>query len=181
MTPQRLTPIDILHLSFRRQFRGYALQEVEEFRRRVSEELDIVLAESADLKDRLRNAEKELAHYRALEGAMHEALIMAQKSADEIRASARSNADAQLQDAHTRVGEMHQKLDMMCTERRRIICDLRATLNAQMLWLDRELEQETTMPEVYSNRYSERETSSHQNIYTPFGTELFNQESARAA
>ncbi len=183
MTPQRLTPIDILHLAFRRKWRGYAVQEIEDFRRHVAEELDIVLAESAEMRDRLRIADKELAHYRGLEGAMHEALIMAQKSADEIRNAARSSAEAHMQEANNRVGEAHQKLDMMCSERRRIICDLRATLNAQMLWLDRELEQEMGTQEVYSNRNSEREALPFpaSESYTPYGAEPFYHGSARAA
>ncbi len=141
MTP-RLTPIDILHLSFRRKISGYAVQEVEDFRRQAAEELEVVLTNCAELRDRLHANERELQHYKGLESAMHEALVMAQKSADEIRKSAKTTADAHIQDAGHRMADMQQKVDLMRTERRRIICDLRATLNAQMVWLDRELDVE---------------------------------------
>ncbi len=143
MTAPRLTTVDIVHHRFRHKLSGYAPQEVDDFLRDVASAMEAAMTECAGLRDRLNSAERELAHYRGLETAMHEALIMAQRSADEIRASARASADSQMQDAHARVSEMNQKLDSLRSERRRIICDLRATLNAQVTWLDKELDTET--------------------------------------
>lgn len=142
MSQPRLTTIEIVHHRFRHRLNGYAPQEVDDFLREVGSAMEGVMTECAGLRDKLQSAERELAHYRGLETAMHEALIMAQKSADEIRVSARATADSQMQDAQSRVAEMNQKLDQLRSERRRIICDLRSTLNAQMAWLDRELDSE---------------------------------------
>ncbi|GDX39968.1 hypothetical protein LBMAG21_02600 [Armatimonadota bacterium] len=143
MIAPHFTTVDIVHHHFRHKLNGYAPQEVDDYLREVGSAMETVMSECAGLRDRLNSAERELNHYRSLEKAMHEALILAQKSADEIRASARTTADSQLQDAHSRVADMNQKLDSLRSERRRIICDLRATLNAQVTWLDRELDAET--------------------------------------
>ncbi len=143
MTPPRITSVEIVHRHFKHKINGYAPQEVDDFLREVASTLDSVLTECSTLRDKLTASEREIAQYRNLETAMHEALIMAQKSADEIRNSARATAESQLHDAQSRVAELNQKLDTLRSERRRIICDLRSTLNAQMIWLDRELDAET--------------------------------------
>src|SRR5207244_12796241 len=43
--PRRLTPIDVQQQQFRRSFRGYDEQEVDDFLDRVTEELSLLLEE----------------------------------------------------------------------------------------------------------------------------------------
>ena len=50
---QRLTPVDILNLRFRRRLRGYAIGEVDEFVRRVATDMETLLAENASQRDRI--------------------------------------------------------------------------------------------------------------------------------
>ncbi len=83
---QRLTPVDILNLRFRRKIRGYAPAEVDELLRRVAADLEHALAEGATLRERLTVMERELTQYRTMEATLRDALVLAQKAADQTRA-----------------------------------------------------------------------------------------------
>ncbi len=148
---QRLTPVDILNLRFSRRVRGYAIPEVDDFVRRVAADLEAALAECAAQRERLLAQERELAQYHEIEATLRDALILAQKAADETRAAARQQADLLLHDAqsraremdaqaHRRLAETDQHIERLTQERRRLARELRARLTAQLAWLDEEME-----------------------------------------
>lgn len=145
----RLTPVDILNLRFRRLPAGYAVVEVDEFVRRVAGDMEALLTEAAVQRERLSGLERELAQYRAMEVALRDSLVMAQQAADETRASARLQAEAQLQEAKTRVREMESQaqarleeanahVEQIRQEHRNLVRDLRLRLNGHLAWLDEE-------------------------------------------
>jgi cell division initiation protein len=136
---ERLTPVDILNLRFRRSVRGYAVAEVDDFVRHVAADMEAVLAESAALRERIGAQEREIAQFRTLETTMRDALVLAQKAADEVRAAAHTQASAQIQEAQTRVAEMSARVDALRQERRRLARDMRAQLAAYLDWLTAEL------------------------------------------
>ena len=136
---QRLTPVDILNLRFRRSIRGYAVAEVDDFVRRVAADMEAVLAESAALRERIDAQEREIAQFRTLEATMRDALVLAQKAADETRAAAHAQANAQIQEAQAHVAEMSAKVEALRQERRRLARDMRAQLAAHLDWLTSEL------------------------------------------
>src|SRR5579871_4415734 len=103
---QRLTPVDILNQRFSRRVSGYAIPEVDDFVRRVAADLEAALTECAAQRERLLAQERELTQYHEIEATLRDALILAQKAADETRATARQQADLLLHDAQSRVREM---------------------------------------------------------------------------
>src|SRR5579871_4194617 len=107
---QRLTPIDILNLRFRRSLRGYSVADVDDFVRRVAGDLEAVLTEYAAQKERLGVQERELAQYHAMEATLRDALVLAQKTADETRAAAHARAEASLHEAQARVRDMDAQM-----------------------------------------------------------------------
>jgi cell division initiation protein len=148
---QRLTPVDILNLRFNRRVSGYAIAEVDDFVRRVAADMEAALADSAALKERLLSLERELAQYREIESTLRDALVLAQKAADDARTTARQQADLLLHEAQSRVREMDaqahrrlsetdQRIERLQQERRRIVRDMRSRLTAQLAWLDEEME-----------------------------------------
>lgn len=150
---QRLTPVDILNLHFRRGVRGYAVAEVDDFVRRVAADMEAALAENAAQRDRIAALEREIAQFRSLETTMRDALVMAQKAADETRAAAHAQAEAQMQEAQARARDMDSRLqarvaeltgqmESLRRERRRFAREMRAQLSAQLHWLTEELEGE---------------------------------------
>jgi len=136
---QRLTPVDILNLHFRRSLRGYAVAEVDDFVRRAAADMEAALAENAALRERIGALEREISQFRSLETTMRDALVLAQKAADETRAAAHAQAQAQIQEAQARVTEMAAQVEALRRERRRLARDMRAQLSAHLDWLTGEL------------------------------------------
>jgi DivIVA domain-containing protein len=95
----RLTPLDVRTQQFVRSFRGYDRPQVDEFMRRVSEELDRLLRDSAQHEERLRSAQEQLRVYRDRERAMNEALVAAQQLRTETREQATREAEQLLREA----------------------------------------------------------------------------------
>jgi len=84
-----LTPLDVRTQQFSGALRGYDRAQVDEFLRRVSEELDHLLRERAQHGERLRSAQEQLRVFRERERAMNEALVAAQQ----LRADSQQQAD----------------------------------------------------------------------------------------
>ena len=97
----RLTPLDVRTQQFVRSFRGYDPPQVDEFMRRLSEELDRLLRENAQHEERLRSAQEQLRVYRDRERAMNEALIAAQLLRTETRDQAEREAEQLLREARS--------------------------------------------------------------------------------
>src|SRR5689334_13694003 len=107
---QRLTPVDILNVRFKRSPVGYSIPEVDDFVRRVAADMEALLTEAAVQREKLQSQERELAQYRAIEVTLRDALVLAQKAADETRASARLQAEALLQDAQARAHDIEARM-----------------------------------------------------------------------
>lgn len=135
-----LTPVDILNMRFRRRLRGYAFADVDEFVRQTATELERVLAENAQLKEKLTATEREIGQYRALESTMKDALILAQKAADETRAAAHAQATAKQRETETHIQQASGQIQRLQEERRRFAREMHARLTAQMQWLAEELD-----------------------------------------
>src|SRR5579883_1556002 len=90
---QKITPIDIQHKSFKKALQGYDRTEVDQFLDEIIETLEddaqhiaALQAEVADLKDRI-------SHFKAMEESLQNTLVLAQRTADEVKAAAHKEAD----------------------------------------------------------------------------------------
>ena len=88
-----LTPMEIHDHQFKKSFRGYNENEVDDFLDKVVDDFERLLRENERLKNQLNANETELEHYRKLEKTMNDTLLVAQRTADEVISSARKNAD----------------------------------------------------------------------------------------
>ena len=66
-----LTPIDIHNKEFKRSFRGYNEDEIDDFLDQVVNDYEMLYRENRQLKDRLALSEKELDQYHQLGGERH--------------------------------------------------------------------------------------------------------------
>src|SRR5579862_9957232 len=90
---QKVTIIDIQHKSFKKALQGYDRTEVDSFLDEIIETLEdegqaraALEAEIADLRDRV-------SHFKAMEESLQNTLVLAQRTADETKASAHKEAD----------------------------------------------------------------------------------------
>src|SRR3954451_22770499 len=93
-----LTPLDVRSQEFARALRGYDRAQVDEFKLAISEELDRLLRERAQLDERLRSAQEQLRAYQERERAMNEALVAAQQLRVDSREQAEREAELVLRE-----------------------------------------------------------------------------------
>jgi cell division initiation protein len=95
----KITPMDIQRQAFARRFRGLDPDEVRGYLTLVSEELAAVERERSELEQQVKHMEGLLEEHRQREGILKSTLLTAQKASDDIRESARREAEAQIKEA----------------------------------------------------------------------------------
>lgn len=102
-----LTSLDVVNQSFKKSMRGYDPAEVDEFLDSVAETLQIYAQKNKEMERELETRAENLAEYEKTKSVLHEALLMAQKSADEkvLRAEA---------EAQKIIAEAMERADVMC-------------------------------------------------------------------
>lgn len=80
-----LTPLDIQKKEFNRAFRGYSMEEVDSFLDRVTSDYENLYREVQVLREKLVLSEQNIVKYREYEEVIKNAVIMAQKNAEDLR------------------------------------------------------------------------------------------------
>lgn len=91
-----LRPDDIVGYRFKRDLRGYAVDEVDRFLARIADQLERTAAEIEDLRGRLEVAEAQAAATRETEATLQRTLVVAQQAAERNLAEADAKAEAAL-------------------------------------------------------------------------------------
>ncbi|GAB4273721.1 MAG: hypothetical protein Kow0056_01130 [Coriobacteriia bacterium] len=109
----KLTPLDIHHKEFRNSLRGYSQEEVDAFLDEVADEFERLLKENIELAEKLEAANEKLREYEQMEKTVHNTLVAAQRSAEEIEANAQKEAELTRKDAELRAKEIiHEALTL---------------------------------------------------------------------
>lgn len=143
-----LTPVDIQHIQFKTAFKGYNKGSVDEFVRNVSEALEEALKQKSDMQHQIDGLQAEVDRVRKIETAMTNALMLAQKSADELRAGAHRQAEMILQEAEqsrvrmtveaqTHAEKYRTEIALLSATKDRFESEFRAILSGYMEWLER--------------------------------------------
>lgn len=103
-----LTPMDIHNHEFKKSFRGYDENEVDDFLDRIVSDYEKILRENEKLKERTNLNEKELNHYKSLEQNLQDTLLVAQKTAEEVISSARKTAKEIRENATNEAQSVHE-------------------------------------------------------------------------
>lgn len=88
-----LTPIDIQNKEFSRSIRGFSSSEVDEFLERVAKDYEEQIKENIGIKEKLTQLTDKLNHYHKLEETLHNAIVVAQETAEEVKRNASKEAD----------------------------------------------------------------------------------------
>ena len=154
-----LTPLDILHTQFKSAFRGYNTNQVDDFVGAVAQALEAALKEKADLARRVESLEEEIDEVRRMKATLADALAVAQRSADELRASAHRQAELIIAeaeqarvklvaDAHAEAEKVRAEITLLQAQRDRFEAEFRAVLASYAEWLDRRGRDELVRSEV---------------------------------
>lgn len=117
-----LTPLDIQKKEFKRVFRGYSEDEVDQFLDQLVRDYELLYVENQSLKEKLEASEAAKARYLEMEKIIKDAVIMAQKNADDLMRNARQQADVVIEDARLNaekiIGEAEAKAGQALQEAR---------------------------------------------------------------
>ncbi|MBE0477260.1 MAG: DivIVA domain-containing protein [Coriobacteriia bacterium] len=117
----KLTPLDIHHKEFRHALRGYNEEEVDKFLDDVADEVERLFKENIDLSEKLEAASEKVRSYQEMERTLHNTMVAAQRSAEEIVEKARAEAETILRDSEVKAKEViHNAL----TQKQRVAGEL---------------------------------------------------------
>jgi cell division initiation protein len=90
---EKITPVDIQHKTFKKALQGYDRTEVDQFLDEVIETLEDDGQHRAALEAEIADLKERISHFKAMEESLHNTLVLAQRTADEVKASAHKEAD----------------------------------------------------------------------------------------
>ena len=88
-----LTPIDIQNKEFSRSIRGLSPVEVDEFMDRVAKDYEELIKENIAAKEQISQLKEKLTHYQKLEQTLHNAIVVAQETAEDVKRNASKEAE----------------------------------------------------------------------------------------
>lgn len=104
----KITPLDIRQMRFGTQFRGYPPKEVDFFLERLAEEVEEILKENLNLRDKIEEQEEVIFELRKKEGALTHTLVAVQKTIDDMKAAAQKEGELIIRQAELRGEEIAQ-------------------------------------------------------------------------
>jgi cell division initiation protein len=117
-----VSPVEIRHVKLPRALAGYRRGAVDMLLEEIRLSYEDVWRDRADARDEIERLEAELARYRELETLLRNALVSAERSADELRAQARREADTILEEARVAAREIANAAE---AERERVRAEIR--------------------------------------------------------
>jgi cell division initiation protein len=146
-TAMPLTALDVSQKQFNRAFRGLHPEEVQAFLAEAAGTIEVLTRETQTLRDELARRGDEIDGYKGRERMLHETLLTAQKACDDIRDSARREADAVIADAelqaerivqgaHARFHRIVDEIHEMKRQRVQLAAQLRSVLRAHEKMLE---------------------------------------------
>jgi len=94
-----ITPMDIRNKEFKKAFKGYKENEVDEFLDKVIADYERIYRENGELKDRIAIDNERIESYNSMEKSLQSTLLIAQTTAEDIVANARKKAEMIIKEA----------------------------------------------------------------------------------
>jgi cell division initiation protein len=142
-----ITPLDLRQARFTAAFRGYDKADVTSFLQEAAEGFDQAMRENERLRMEIVRLEASLHQFRELEGSLKTMLVNAQKVADDMRETARQEAqrivreaegraELTLQKTQAKTEDIEREIDGLRIKRREAETNLEATISALHNTLD---------------------------------------------
>ncbi len=144
-----LTPLDIHNKEFTRTFRGYNEDEVNEFLDKVVRDFEKLIKDNQDLTDKVNQLNQKLEHYSKIEETLHNAIVVAQETAEEvkqnasregelIRREAEREAKKTIDEAILKARKIHSEMEEMAKQVHVCRTRFRSLLEAQLEMINSE-------------------------------------------
>ncbi|MEW6623164.1 MAG: DivIVA domain-containing protein [Bacillota bacterium] len=104
-----LTPLDIQNAEFKVSFRGYNQAEVDGFLNKILIDFEKLYKENQQLKESIKKIEEELSKYKVIEDNLSAALVIAQKTSQELKETAHREADVIIKEAKLEAAKIYEE------------------------------------------------------------------------
>lgn len=130
-----ITPMDIHNKEFETGFRGYDKEAVNAFMAELVHDYETLYRDNREMTDKIEQLEKRIAQYEKMEATMNDALVLAQETGENVKNSARKEADLIIQEAEQQrrqiIAEAERQLHEGC-EKYAVIRNEVAVFKARM-------------------------------------------------
>ncbi len=142
-----ITPLDIKKQEFVTSFRGFNKTEVISFLEMVSQEMENLIRENLELKEKLQRASEKLASYTKIESALQNTLVASQETAEEMKNAAQekaeliireANAKAKelIDEAYDKLADLRREFSLLKNQKAAFLVNLRSLLESQLKLLE---------------------------------------------
>ncbi len=115
-----LTPLDIENKKFQRKMmNGYNVDEVDDFLDEITVDYERLYKENTELRAEIERSKGDLEKYKTIEQTLQNTLVMAQKTADDIKNTAQDEADNIIRSARSKMQESVDELTKESETRKR--------------------------------------------------------------
>jgi cell division initiation protein len=144
----RITVVDIQHRTFKRALQGYDRTDVDKFLDEIIESLEDEATARAALEAEIADLKERISHFKAMEESLQSTLLLAQRTADEVKAAAHKEADLIKQEARLaserEIGSLSDKVEESRREHQRMLdiadkakSEIRSLLLSHLSLIDR--------------------------------------------
>jgi cell division initiation protein len=165
-----LSPVEVQERRFDQKFRGYDIEEVDDFLLHLGADYEALYKENQDLREQVESLQEELGKYKRLEENVQAALVTAQEAAKSVQENAqaegkliiqeaRFQAEQEKQKARMEVAQAAEKLSALKYESITFKSQLRALLASFQELVEMKLEPDHRLLEVAAAREEEDDCS----------------------
>src|SRR5580692_11670376 len=144
----RITVVDIQHRTFKRALQGYDRTDVDKFLDEIIESLEDEATARAALEAEIADLKERISHFKAMEESLQSTLLLAQRTADEVKAAAHKEADLIKQEARLQsereIGSLSDRVEESRREHQRMLdiadkakSEIRGLLLSHLALIDR--------------------------------------------
>ena len=121
-----ITPLDIENKKFSKQMmNGYSVEEVDDFLDDLTADYTKNYKEATELRAKVEELTHNLEHYKSIEATLQNTLVMAQKTADDVKNVAKQQADQIVSEAKGNAQRQVDDLDSEILTKKRELEDVK--------------------------------------------------------
>ena len=125
-----LRALDIQNKEFTKKLKGYDCDEVDNFLDEVIKDYDRLCKDNQALRDRLALVTKSLDSYKMIEDSLKKSLEVADRTAEDIRKNARTEAQIIINKAKLDASRLASQIDVEHERRRQEMIDIKSETEA---------------------------------------------------
>lgn len=104
-----ITPNEISNKEFKRGFRGYDMDDVDEFLEQIVDDYEKLYKDNIILKEKIETLNERIEHYSNIESTLQNTLLLAQKAAEQAKDNSKKDADLIIRDAQETANSLIKK------------------------------------------------------------------------